>query len=91
MGVTIGSCTASRLPGSTTALPSVLSDICRTWPQLVVTDLLSRLIVIVASVPLVGGLLKLILFRTEDQVLTDDDELRSGSRGGDSSLEVPRS
>jgi glycerophosphoryl diester phosphodiesterase len=47
----------------------------RTWPQLLLTLLLTRALAIVALTPLVGLLLKLFLISTETGVLTDEDIL----------------
>jgi len=60
------------------SIPSIgflgsLRDFRRTWPQLVLIDLLARGLGIVAISPFVAGLVKLFLLRTEDGVLTDAD------------------
>jgi glycerophosphoryl diester phosphodiesterase len=47
----------------------------RTWPQLLLTLLMTRALAIVALTPLVGLLLKLFLMSTETGVLTDEDIL----------------
>lgn len=47
----------------------------RTWPQLLLTILLTRALAIVALTPLVGLLLKIFLAGTETGVLTDEDIL----------------
>ena len=52
---------------------AALRDFRRTWPQLILTDLLSRTLGVVVLTPLIGVLLKVFLIRTEDQVLTDTD------------------
>ncbi|MBW1753566.1 MAG: glycerophosphoryl diester phosphodiesterase membrane domain-containing protein, partial [Deltaproteobacteria bacterium] len=49
------------------------SDFRRTWPQLLLTDLLSRIIVVVALTPMVGLLIKVFLLQTDDGVLSDTD------------------
>lgn len=49
------------------------SDFRRTWPQLLLTDLLSRIIVVVAMTPMVGLLIKVFLLQTDDGVLSDTD------------------
>ena len=49
------------------------SDFRRTWPQLLLTDLLSRIIVVVALIPIVGLLIKVFLLQTDDGVLSDTD------------------
>jgi glycerophosphoryl diester phosphodiesterase len=47
----------------------------RTWPQLLVTVLLMRVLAVVALTPLVGLLMKAFLAGTETGVLTDEDIL----------------
>jgi len=54
-------------------LLEALSDFRRTWPQLLFTDLLARIIVVVALTPMVGLLIKVFLLLTEDGVLSDTD------------------
>jgi glycerophosphoryl diester phosphodiesterase len=49
------------------------SDFRRTWPQLLLTDLFSRMIVVVALTPIVGLLIKVFLLQTNDGVLSDTD------------------
>jgi glycerophosphoryl diester phosphodiesterase len=49
------------------------SDFRRTWPQLLLTDLLARIIVVVVLTPMVGLLIKVFLLQTDDGVLTDTD------------------
>jgi glycerophosphoryl diester phosphodiesterase len=49
------------------------SDFRRTWPQLLLTDLFSRIIVVVALTPIVGLLIKVFLLQTDDGVLSDTD------------------
>ena len=49
------------------------SDFRRTWPQLLLTDLFSRIIVVVALTPIVGLLIKIFLLQTDDGVLSDTD------------------
>jgi glycerophosphoryl diester phosphodiesterase len=49
------------------------SDFRRTWPQLLLTDLLARIIVVVVLTPMVGILIKVFLLRADDGVLTDTD------------------
>ena len=48
-----------------------LNDLRRTWPQLVLTDLLVRVLAVVVLTPVVGLLLKLFLSSTETGVVTD--------------------
>lgn len=52
---------------------AAVRDFRRTWPQLVVADLLARALAAVAVAPGVAALLKLFLLTTDDQVLTDAD------------------
>jgi len=54
-------------------LRGALSDFRRTWPQLVLTDLLAKILAVVAVTPLVSLLLKLFLMTTDDGVLADAD------------------
>jgi glycerophosphoryl diester phosphodiesterase len=49
------------------------SDFRRTWPQLLLTDLLARTIVMVVLTPVVGLLIKVFLLQTDDGVLSDTD------------------
>jgi glycerophosphoryl diester phosphodiesterase len=49
------------------------SDFRRTWPQLLLTDMFSRIIVVVALTPIVGLLIKVFLLQTDDGVLSDTD------------------
>lgn len=49
------------------------NDFRRTWPQLLLTDLLSRIIAVVVLIPMVGLLVKVFLLQTDDGVLTDTD------------------
>jgi len=49
------------------------SDFRRAWPQLLLTDLLSRIIVVVALTPMIGLLIKLFLLQTDYGVLSDTD------------------
>lgn len=56
-----------------THLAQALRDLRRTWPQLLITDLLSVALTIIVTTPLVGLLLKLFLLATEGSVLTDAD------------------
>jgi glycerophosphoryl diester phosphodiesterase len=48
-------------------------DFRRTWPQLVLSDLLALAVAIVVTTPVVGLLLKLFLLRADDGVLADTD------------------
>lgn len=48
-------------------------DFRRTWPQLLLTDLLARAIVVVILTPMTGLLIKVFLLQTEDGVLADTD------------------
>lgn len=61
---------------STGVLTAALRDFRRTWPQLILTDLLSRTLAFVVLTPMVGLLLKLFLLSTDDSVLTDTDIAR---------------
>ena len=54
-------------------LRDALADFRRTWPQLLLTDLLARTLAVVVVTPLVGLLLKVFLMRTDDGVLADTD------------------
>jgi glycerophosphoryl diester phosphodiesterase len=51
---------------------NALTDLRRTWPQLVVTDLLARITALVLIAPAVGLLVKLFLWRTATGVVTDE-------------------
>ena len=48
-------------------------DFRRTWPQLVVADLLARIATVVVLAPVVGLLIKLFLLTADDGVLADTD------------------
>ena len=52
-----------------------LHDFRRTWPQLLLTDLLARAFAVVVATPVVALLLKLFLMSTETGVLSDEDIL----------------
>lgn len=54
-----------------TILVQSLRDFRRTWPQLILTDLLARILGIVVLTPVVGLLLKVFLATTETGVVTD--------------------
>ncbi len=54
-----------------TLLVESLRDFRRTWPQLVLSDLLVRVVAVVILTPVVGLLLKLFLTRTATGVVTD--------------------
>ena len=54
-----------------TILVQSLRDFRRTWPQLILTDLLARALGIVVLTPIVGLLLKVFLATTETGVVTD--------------------
>ncbi|UCG74725.1 MAG: glycerophosphoryl diester phosphodiesterase membrane domain-containing protein [Gemmatimonadota bacterium] len=54
-----------------TELRKALTDFRRTWPQLLLTDLLARTLAAVLIAPVVGLLLKLFLMTTPDGVLAD--------------------
>ena len=54
-----------------TILVQSLRDFRRTWPQLILTDLLARILGIVVLMPVVGLLLKVFLATTETGVVTD--------------------
>jgi len=49
-----------------------LHDFRRTWPQLVLTDLLARILAVVVITPAIGLLAKLFLWRTATGVVTDE-------------------
>ncbi len=49
-----------------------LRDFRRTWPQLVLTDILARALAVLIIAPLVGLLGKLFLWRTATGVVTDE-------------------
>jgi glycerophosphoryl diester phosphodiesterase len=49
------------------------SDFRRTWPQLLLTDLLARTIVAIVLTPMIGLLIKVFLLQTDDGVLADTD------------------
>ena len=53
-------------------LKEALGDFRRTWPQLVLTDLLARILAVVIIAPVVGLLVKLFLWRTTTGVVTDE-------------------
>jgi len=53
-------------------LTDALHDFRRTWPQLVLTDLLARVLAVVIIAPAVGLLGKLFLWRTTSGVVTDE-------------------
>ena len=49
-----------------------LGDLRRAWPQLVVTDLMAKILAVVIITPAIGLLVKLFLWRTATGVLTDE-------------------
>ena len=53
-------------------LADAFGDFRRTWPQLVLTDLLARILAVVIIAPAVGFLGKLFLWRTTTGVVTDE-------------------
>jgi glycerophosphoryl diester phosphodiesterase len=53
-------------------LTESIADLRRTWPQLVLTDLLARILTVVIVAPAVGLLVKLFLWRTPTGVVTDE-------------------
>jgi glycerophosphoryl diester phosphodiesterase len=53
-------------------LADAFRDFRRTWPQLVLTDLLARILAVVIIAPAVGLLGKLFLWRTATGVVTDE-------------------
>ena len=53
-------------------LKEAIGDLRRTWPQLVLTDLLARILAVVIITPAVGLLVKLFLWRTSTGVVTDE-------------------
>jgi glycerophosphoryl diester phosphodiesterase len=55
-----------------TLIHAAIDDFRRTWPQLVVTDLLARVLAVVIVSPVVGLLIKLFLRRTKEGVVTDE-------------------
>ncbi len=54
-----------------TILAETLRDLRRTWPQLILTDLLARVLSVVVLAPVVGLLLKVFLATTPTGVVTD--------------------
>ncbi len=54
-------------------LRGALTDFKRIWPQLVLIDLLAKILTVVAVAPLVSLLLELFLMTTDDGVLSDTD------------------
>jgi hypothetical protein len=54
-----------------TILGEALRDFRRTWPQLILTDLLARVLSVVMLTPVVGLLLKVFLATTPTGVVTD--------------------
>ena len=54
-------------------LLKAFSDFRRTWPQLLLTDLLTRILAFIVLTPVVGLLLKLFLIQADDGVLADTD------------------
>ena len=54
-----------------TILVESFRDFRRTWPQLILTDLLARVLTVVALTPVVGLLLKVFLATTTTGVVTD--------------------
>jgi len=52
-------------------LGEALRDLRRTWPQLILTDLLARVLSVVVLTPVVGLLLKVFLATTQTGVVTD--------------------
>ena len=53
-------------------LKEALGDFRRTWPQLVLTDLLAKILAVVIIAPALGLLVKLFLWRTSTGVVTDE-------------------
>jgi glycerophosphoryl diester phosphodiesterase len=53
-------------------LSESLGDLRRAWPQLVITDVMARVLAVVLIAPAVGLLIKLFLWRTATGVLTDE-------------------
>jgi glycerophosphoryl diester phosphodiesterase len=53
-------------------LVDALRDLRRTWPQMVLTDLLARILAVILIAPAVGLLIKLFLSRTATGVVTDE-------------------
>jgi glycerophosphoryl diester phosphodiesterase len=53
-------------------LADAFRDFRRTWPQLVLTDLLARILAVVIIAPTIGLLGKLFLWRTATGVVTDE-------------------
>ena len=53
-------------------LQEALSDLRRTWPQLVLTDLVARILAVVIIAPAIGLLVRLFLSRTATGVVTDE-------------------
>jgi membrane-anchored glycerophosphoryl diester phosphodiesterase (GDPDase) len=56
----------------TSLLKDSLPDLRRTWPQLVVADVMARILAVVLIAPTLGLLVKLFLWRTETGVVTDE-------------------
>ncbi len=54
-------------------LLEVRSDFRRTWPQLLLADLLTKIIAAVVLTPMVALLIAILLFQTNDGVLSDAD------------------
>ena len=54
-------------------ITEALGDFRRTWPQLVLADLLARAVAAVLLIPLTGLMLKAFLLTADDGVLTDAD------------------
>lgn len=59
-------------PSARSLLRASVHDLRRTWPQLVLTDLLARLTAVVIIAPAIGLLVKLFLWRTATGVVTDE-------------------
>ena len=53
-------------------LREAFGDLRRAWPQLVITDVMARILAVVIIAPAVGLLVKLFLWRTATGVLTDE-------------------
>ncbi len=58
-------------PSTRTILVESLRDFRRTWPQLIIADLIARILAVVVLTPLVGLLLKVFLATTATGVVTD--------------------
>ena len=65
----------SMKPMNASGTLAASGDFRRTWPQLLLADLLARAFAVIVATPVVGLLLKLFLMRTDTGVLSDADIL----------------